>query len=71
MLFRIVAPHTHRAVLSAGTFTCVRIATPTDEGLSIAWEVYRGDTLLKGDCRTLNEAKKLCRSVSSGLPSPS
>ncbi len=61
MLFRIVAPHTHRAVVGANTFTCSRIATLADDKVSITWAAHRGDVLLKGDCRTLNEAKTLCR----------
>ena len=66
MLFRIVAPHTHRAVVGGNTFTCLRNARQTETGLLVTWAAYRGDELLKGDCRTLNEAKNHCRAASSG-----
>jgi hypothetical protein len=65
MRFRIVAIHTHQAEEAGITFTCLRRATPSEAGLHIAWEVYRGQELLKADCRTLNEAKTLCRTTAA------
>ncbi|HVS53583.1 MAG TPA: hypothetical protein VHD62_14605 [Opitutaceae bacterium] len=61
MLFKIVAPHRHRAALGERIFWCERHATVTESGLSIRWSALEGKILLKGDCRTLNEAKNLCR----------
>jgi hypothetical protein len=66
MMFRIVAPHTHRAFMGTDTVTCIRKAVTTEAGLEISWAAYRGDQLLKGDCRTLNEAKNVCRSATNG-----
>ena len=66
MQFRITAPHHHQAVRSGSTFSCTlkRVATPT--GLAISWCVRRNDQILKDDCRTLNEAKNLCRATGAG-----
>jgi hypothetical protein len=61
LLFRIVGPHLHRAAAGGHVFTCAREATATEAGLSIRWLVFQNETLLKNDCRTLNDAKKLCR----------
>lgn len=61
MLFRIIGAHIHRAELRGEAFTCVGKITMIGERAVILWSVYRGDALLKDDCRTLNEAKKLCR----------
>jgi hypothetical protein len=72
MQFKIVGQHEHRAVVGGSTFLCVRHDTKTDNGLSITWTALRDNTVLKSDCRTLNEAKNVCRaaaaenSVSSG-----
>jgi hypothetical protein len=63
MLFRIVAPHTHRAFAGGETFTCFRRTAKEPSGLQITWAAYRGEVLLKNDCRTLNEAKRLCRDI--------
>lgn len=65
MDFRIIAPHTHRATSAAGAFTCLRTATPSEAGLQVTWAAYRDNELLKADCRTLNEAKKVCRSAAT------
>jgi hypothetical protein len=65
MQFRIVAPHTHYARVRCGAFTCVRTAVLGEAGLQITWAAYRGESLLKQDCRTLNEAKNLCRLAAS------
>lgn len=46
-------------------FVCVRSAKETDDGVVISWAAYREKALLKGDCRTLNEAKALCRGAMS------
>jgi hypothetical protein len=61
MLFRIIGAHQHRAIAGPSTYTCIRRDTTTDAGLAIAWIAFRNDTVLKDDCRTLNEAKNLCR----------
>jgi hypothetical protein len=61
MQFRIVGAHQHRAVAGQSTFTCVRRDTSTDAGVVIAWIACRNEAVLKDDCRTLNEAKNLCR----------
>jgi hypothetical protein len=68
MLFRIVGPHQHRAVLGKRIFSCERETITTDEKLSTLWSAFDGKTLLKGDCRTLNEAKNLCRGAASAEP---
>ena len=65
MMFRIVGDHTHRAVVGGVMFVCVRSAKETDDGVVISWAAYREKALLKGDCRTLNEAKALCRGAMS------
>lgn len=61
MLFRIVAPHTHQARAAAGVFTCLRVLTAGELHPQISWSVYLGEVVLKTDCRTLNEAKQVCR----------
>jgi hypothetical protein len=65
MQFRIVGPNQHRAVVGPSTFLCVRRDTTTATGVSMAWIASRNETVLKDDCRTLNEAKNLCRQVSA------
>lgn len=59
--FRIVGAHQHRAVVGPSTFVCLRRDTVTDEKLVVFWIAARNETVLKDDCRTLNEAKNLCR----------
>lgn len=61
MLFRIVGPHLHQAVLGDRVFLCTRESTATDVGLSVRWLAFEGQTRLDAECRTLNAAKKLCR----------
>ena len=61
MLFRIVGTHQHRAVVGANTFTCVRRDLVQDGQARIWWIACRNETVLKDDCRTLNQAKNLCR----------
>ncbi len=61
MQFRIIGAHQHRAVVGPSTYLCVRREAPTDVGLALVWIACRNDTVLKADCRTLNEAKNLCR----------
>ena len=65
MQFRIVGMNQHRAVVGATTYLCVRRDTASDKGLSMLWIACRNDTVLKDNCRTLNEAKNLCRQVSA------
>lgn len=61
MQFRIVGPHQHRAVVGPTVFLCVRHDVVTDAGRVISWIASRNGTVLKDDCRTLNESKNLCR----------
>lgn len=61
MQFRIVGTNQHRAVVGPDTFLCVRRDTATDRGVSMLWLACRNDVVLKDNCRTLNEAKNLCR----------
>ncbi len=63
MLFRIVGEHNHRAVANGSTFTCIRLHTTTDKGIAITWSASKDGVVLKSDCRTLNEAKQLCRAA--------
>jgi hypothetical protein len=63
MLFKIVGPHRHRAVLGSREFWCERETTTADGRLSIRWSAFDGKILLQRDCRTLNDAKKLCRAI--------
>ena len=63
MQFRIVGNHLHRAVLEGSEYSCVRESTATDAGLVIRWSAWKDSVVLKNDCRTLNEAKNLCRSA--------
>lgn len=62
MMFRLTGTHTHQTEVGGEVFTCLRKDIPRESGFDITWWVYRGDVLLKNDCRTLNEAKRLCRS---------
>lgn len=61
MQFRIVGAHQHRAFVGSNTFVCIRRDAATDAGLAISWIASRNNAVLKDDCRTLNEAKNLCR----------
>jgi hypothetical protein len=70
MPFRIVGHHQHRAVVDGHTYCCIRETTATDAGLLNRWSAYRDNTLLKGDCRTLNEAKQLCRAAAGEAIAP-
>jgi len=63
MPFRIVGPDRHQSVAGGRTFTCVRECTTSDAGIAIRWAAFNDDLLLKADCRTLNEAKNICRSA--------
>jgi hypothetical protein len=65
MQFKIVGTHQHRAVVGTSTFLCVGRHTPSDAAIVMLWIVCRNDAVLKDDCRTLNEAKNLCRQVSA------
>jgi hypothetical protein len=65
MQFRIVGTHQHRAVVGPSTFLCVRRQAPADAGIAMLWVACRNEAVLKDDCRTLNEAKNLCRQVSA------
>lgn len=67
MLFAIVGPHQHKAVVSGRVFRCVREAAIVNDVLSIRWSAFAGEALLKSDCRTLNEAKRLCRAAGKGV----
>ena len=68
MLFKIVGPHRHRAVLGNREFWCERETTVSEGRLSIRWSAFDGKSLLQRDCRTLNDAKKLCRATASNDP---
>lgn len=65
MLFKIVGLHRHRAVFGNREFWCERETTTGDGRLSIRWSAFDGKILLQRDCRTLNDAKKLCRATAS------
>ena len=65
MQFRIVGQHVHRAVVGGSTYSCTRQDTKTDGGLSIAWTAMKDNAVLKSDCRTLNEAKNVCRAAAA------
>ena len=65
MQFRIVGTNQHRAVVGGSTYLCVRRDTASDKGISMLWIACRNDTVLKDNCRTLNEAKNLCRQVAA------
>ena len=65
MQFRIVGPHQHRATVGPSTFMCIRRDAATEAGVVMAWVASRNDVVLKDNCRTLNEAKNLCRQVSA------
>ena len=65
MQFRIVGANQHRAVVAPSTFVCVRRDTTTDAGVVMRWIASRNEIVLKDDCRTLNEAKNLCRQVAA------
>jgi hypothetical protein len=67
MQFRIVATHQHRAVVGANTFLCVRRDMVNDASGGIRWIACRNGTVLNDDCRTLNQAKNLCRQVLAEL----
>lgn len=69
MLFKMVGPHRHRAMLGNRVFWCERETTMGDGRLSIRWSAFDGKILLQRDCRTLNDAKKLCRAI-AGDDSP-
>jgi len=68
MLFRIIGPHQHQAMAGGSTFSCTRQRTPTDAGFSISWSAGQDRAVLKNDCRTLNEAKKVCRAAAVRTP---
>jgi hypothetical protein len=68
MLFRIVGAHRHRAIMNGHTFWCERATTKTDTGLLVRWSALQGNLILKADCRTLNEAKNLCRVKAADEP---
>ena len=63
MHFRIVGSHRHEAVVNGETFACIRESTLQDDVMIIRWSVVRNGVVLKADCRTLNEAKILCRAA--------
>ncbi|MES2693035.1 MAG: hypothetical protein V4773_06145 [Verrucomicrobiota bacterium] len=63
MQFRIVGADQHRAVVGATTFLCVCRETTLASGVALRWVACRNEVVLKDDCRTLNEAKNLCRQV--------
>ena len=65
MQFKIVGQHEHRAVVGDTIFSCVRHDTKTDAGLLISWIASRNNVVLKNDCRTLNEAKNVCRAAAT------
>ena len=65
MQFRIVGVHIHQAVVQGCTFTCMRQHTTTDSVVTVTWAASKGSTILKSDCRTLNEAKNLWRAAAA------
>ena len=65
MQFRIVGAHQHKAIVGPSTFLCVRRDTMSDAGIAWRWIASRNGVVLKDDCRTLNDAKNLCRQVSA------
>jgi hypothetical protein len=65
MQFRIVGTHQHRAVVGSSTFLCLRRDTASESGLRSLWIASRNNSVLKDECRTLNEAKNLCRQVAA------
>jgi hypothetical protein len=65
MQFRIVGAHQHRAVVGPSTFLCVGRHSANATNVVMLWIACRTEAVLKDDCRTLNEAKNLCRQVSA------
>lgn len=65
MQFRIVGQHQHRAVVGQSEYLCIRQSIATDAGVTLAWTVLKDGAPLKTDCRTLNEAKQLCRAAAT------
>ena len=61
MQFRIVGVDQHRAVVGPNTYICVRRDKTIESGVFPRWVACRNNTVLKEDCRTLNEAKNICR----------
>ena len=70
MQFRIVGVDQHQAIVGPSTFLCVRRDTQVDTRLAIRWVASRNQTVLKDDCRTLNEAKKVCREALAAASAP-
>lgn len=67
MQFRIVGQHQHRAADGPSEYLCIRFSITTDAGTTNAWTVSKNGTVLKGDCRTLNEAKRTCREAAASV----
>jgi len=63
LAFRIAGDHRHEAVAGGHTFSCTREWTTSDAGVSIRWSACDDRVPLKADCRTLNEAKNVCRAA--------
>ena len=65
MHFRMVGHDQHRAMVDGTTFSCTRESITTEAVVTYRWSAFKDTTLLKGDCRTLNEAKIWCRAALS------
>jgi hypothetical protein len=46
-------------MIGSDTFVCLRARS--ESALAVSWSASKNDVVLKNDCRTLNEAKKVCR----------
>jgi hypothetical protein len=68
MQFKIVGNNQHQAVHGGSAFTCILETTRTETGHLNRWSAFKNDRLLKTDCRTLNEAKKVCRAAAAENP---
>lgn len=65
MQFRVVGADQHRAVVGAVTYLCVCREIIVNTEWVLRWAACRNEVVLKDDCRTLNEAKNLCRAVAA------
>lgn len=70
LLFRIVAPHQHRAVLGDRVFSCEREARLSNGRISVRWSAFEDNILIQANCPTLNDAKKACRARAAGYQLP-
>src|SRR5204862_376809 len=61
--FRILGHDRHVAVAGGVTFSCTRETITMDTKISHLWSVLKDGVLLQSGCRTLNEAKNVCRAA--------